>query len=81
MDQQFLQKVKRVIEGKMTDPDFGVETLAEDMAMSRVQMHRKLKALLNQPAGDLIRTLVTTCRHTIEIKKQNCYRGSLRGGI
>nr|NQU89769.1 response regulator [Bacteroidota bacterium] len=55
MDQQFLQKLKKIVDEKMNESDFGVENLSSEMAMSRVQMHRKLKALLNQSAGDLIR--------------------------
>jgi len=55
LDEQFLEKAKALIEKHMADPDFSVELLAQKMAMSRVQLHRKLKGITDYSASDLIR--------------------------
>ena len=68
MDQKFLMKVKTIIESNMSDSDFSVETLAEMIALSRVQLHRKLKALLNQSASDFIR--VTRLNRAAKLLKE-----------
>jgi len=57
MDQQFLRKAKRVVEENMTSSDFSAEDFANKMALSRVQLHRKLKALVDQPATGFIRAI------------------------
>jgi YesN/AraC family two-component response regulator len=52
----FLAQVMASIERHMADEEFVVETLASDVAMSRAQLHRKLKALTNQSPNELIRS-------------------------
>ena len=51
----FLEKLYNAIEEKLDDTSFSVEELAEVANMSRVHLHRKLKALTGLPASDLIR--------------------------
>ncbi|MEZ5083380.1 MAG: helix-turn-helix domain-containing protein, partial [Bacteroidales bacterium] len=55
LDKQFLEKATAVIREQMSNPEFSVEMLAREMAMSRVQLHRKLKSLTDHSASDLIR--------------------------
>lgn len=57
LDEVFLKKILTLIEEKMTDSTFSVERLVDESGVSRMQLHRKLKALTGQSAGDLIRTL------------------------
>ena len=57
LDEQFLEKTKNKIDEHMANPDFSVEMLAQEMAMSRVQLHRKLKSLTDHSASDLIRNI------------------------
>ncbi len=56
-DQKFLQKTIKIIENHFEDEQFGVERLAEEAGVSVSQLNRKLKALIDQPAGQLIRSL------------------------
>jgi signal transduction histidine kinase/DNA-binding response OmpR family regulator len=60
MDEKFMQKAVRIITENMEDPEFSVEDFASRMAMSHVQLHRKLVALTGQPANRLIRTVRLT---------------------
>ncbi len=57
VDRLFLEKVIEIIESKFEDEQFNVEKLACEVAMSVSQISRKLKALIDQPAGQLIRSL------------------------
>lgn len=52
----FIQKIHSLIEDNLDNYDFGVEDLARGLFMSRMQLHRKLKALANRSAGDYLRT-------------------------
>ena len=54
MDDAFLKKVLLIVEKHLADEGFNVEDLAAEVAMSRSQLHRKLKALTNRTPHDLI---------------------------
>jgi len=55
-DQILLEKVIKIINENIADPDLNVEFLASGVGMSRVHMHRKLKELTNQSARDFIKS-------------------------
>jgi len=42
VDEKFLRKALAIIEQKMSDPDFSVHEFAREIALSRVQLHRKI---------------------------------------
>jgi DNA-binding response OmpR family regulator/two-component sensor histidine kinase len=56
-DERFLQKAMTVVEARMSDEDFSVEIFGREVGMSRVQLHRKLRALTDHSASEFIRTL------------------------
>ncbi|WP_319480199.1 ATP-binding protein [uncultured Draconibacterium sp.] len=56
-DQLFLKKTLKLIESNFHDENFSVELLAGKINMSVSQLNRKLNALIDQPAGQLIRSL------------------------
>jgi signal transduction histidine kinase/FixJ family two-component response regulator len=57
MDEKFLERARKVIEKNIRDSNFDVNSFYPEMGMSRMQLFRKLKALLNQTPGELIRNL------------------------
>jgi len=57
MDEQFLKKAETVVESNLSNPEYGVVKFASDMALSRVQLHRKLRALVDQSVTEFIRTI------------------------
>lgn len=69
VDQEFLQKVLKTIEINFEDEQFGVEKLAEQVNMSVSQLSRKLNALVDQPPGQLIRSL--RLQRAADLLKQN----------
>jgi DNA-binding response OmpR family regulator len=56
-DERFLQKLMEFTEEKVSEPDFSVEDMQQEMGISRMQLHRKLKALTDQSATEFIRTI------------------------
>lgn len=54
-DQILYEKIIKIINENISDPDLNVEFLANGVGMSRVHMHRKLKEMTNQSARDFIR--------------------------
>lgn len=56
-DEILMQKVMSIIKDNINNPDLNVEMLAEEIGISRVHMHRKLKELTNQSARDFIKNI------------------------
>ena len=57
VDEKFLERARKVIEKNIADCSFDVNSFYPEMGMSRMQLFRKLKALVNQTPGELIRNL------------------------
>lgn len=57
VDQEFVDQVVAVIEERLGDSDFSVPELADAVALSTSQLTRKLRSLLGQTPGRLIRRL------------------------
>jgi ligand-binding sensor domain-containing protein/signal transduction histidine kinase/DNA-binding response OmpR family regulator len=57
MDDRFIKKAIKIVEENIADEKFNVNELGKEIGMSRMQLNRKLKGLLNQTPGDFIRTI------------------------
>jgi len=57
IDEVFLEKVTRIINNNISDEKFNVQSLLLELGMSRTQLHRKLKVLVNQSANELIQNI------------------------
>ena len=55
-DERFIERVKKVLDEKITEESFTVEDFSTDLHMSRMQLHRKLKALTGLSASEFLRT-------------------------
>ncbi|MBE9492594.1 MAG: response regulator, partial [Bacteroidetes bacterium] len=56
-DEKFLNKLISFIEKNIADPDLNVDSLTEEIHLSRSQLHRKLKALTDLSSTEFIRTI------------------------
>jgi len=54
-DEKFLNTLTALMEKYMDDPALSVETLQNELGMSRMQLHRKIKALTNCSTTEFIR--------------------------
>ena len=52
----FIARFKEVVEARLTDSEIGVEDLAADMHLSRVQLYRKVKAISGSSPVELLRS-------------------------
>lgn len=55
LDRKFLEQVMDLLERKYADASFGVPQMQRALAMSKTQLHRKIKALTNESPGELLR--------------------------
>jgi AraC-like DNA-binding protein len=69
VDDKFLDRARNVIEKNINDNDFDVNSFCILMGMSRMQLFRKLKALVNQTPSELIRDL--RLQRAAQLIKQN----------
>jgi len=56
-DQKFVQKAVEVINEHISDTSFGVEMLADDMAVSRSLLLKKIEVLVGESPNELIRRI------------------------
>ncbi|NNM09470.1 MAG: helix-turn-helix domain-containing protein [Flavobacteriaceae bacterium] len=56
VDEQLLEDIQKIIDTRITEPDFTVGPFAEELGLSRMQLHRKLKALTGLSASEFIRS-------------------------
>ena len=56
IDEQFLEKVQTVLEDKLVESSFSIEDFSKAVGMSRMQLHRKIKALTGLSASEFIRS-------------------------
>ncbi|MEF2620826.1 MAG: response regulator [Xylanibacter rarus] len=54
---QLMNRIMKSINEHISDPDFNVESLAEDVGISRAQLHRKMKEITGISTGEFIRNL------------------------
>ena len=54
-DEKFISKVNAVLEEKFSDERFGVPEFQHELAMSKTQLHRKIKAVTDHAPGEFIR--------------------------
>ncbi len=55
IEEQFLIRLKELMQAELSNEKLSVEDMAEQLAMSRTQLHRKVKALTGQSTGEFIR--------------------------
>ena len=55
LDRRFMERILELFEKQYTDPNFGQAQMQRDLAMSKTQLHRKVKALTNETPGELLR--------------------------
>ncbi len=56
VDERFLEKVQAVLDEKLVDGNFSTEAFSQAVHMSRMQLHRKLKALTGLSTSEFMRS-------------------------
>jgi signal transduction histidine kinase/ligand-binding sensor domain-containing protein/AraC-like DNA-binding protein len=82
VDQKFLQNAVGIISGRMSDPGFGVESLAAEMAVSRSLLLKKIEALTGEMPSELIkRTRLNKAQRLLEGRFGNVTEVALEVGF
>lgn len=55
LDMQFMNKLTDIIDEHLSDSQFGIDQLADELTLSTTQLRRKIKALSNQTIVEFIR--------------------------
>jgi signal transduction histidine kinase/DNA-binding response OmpR family regulator/streptogramin lyase len=69
-DGELLSKLISIIEENMHETEFGVKTLADGAGLSRMQLYRKLKALVNKTPHEMINAFRMERAAQILVQKQ-----------
>ncbi len=56
-DQEFLMNAINIVEKNILKPEFGSDEFANQMFLSRSQLHRKIQSISDQSTGEFIRTI------------------------
>ncbi|MDH6304672.1 signal transduction histidine kinase/ligand-binding sensor domain-containing protein/DNA-binding response OmpR family regulator [Parabacteroides sp. PF5-5] len=56
-DEKLMERIMKVINNNLSNPELSVESIADQVGISRVHLHRKLKELTNQTTRDFIRNI------------------------
>ena len=54
-DKQFLKQLQAIIQKNLSNSEFGVENMGQQIGLSRVQLYRKVKAMTGSSVVDLLR--------------------------
>jgi AraC-like DNA-binding protein len=68
MDRKFLERAISIVEEHIADPDFGVEYLAHRIGLSRMQAHRKIRALTDLSTSQFV--LVIRLKRAAQLLKE-----------
>ena len=56
-DEELMERIMKVVNENMTDSDFNVEKMCEEIGISRTQLHRKMKELTGVSTSEFLRNI------------------------
>ena len=57
LDEQFMRKALELVEKNIASPEYSIETMSQDLGMSRTLLYRKILALTGKPPLEFLRSL------------------------
>jgi len=72
LDNFFLNRVRSVIENNISDENFGMEMLADELKISRSQLHRKIRSLSGATTSDFVN--LVRIKKAVELITKENYR-------
>ena len=71
-DEQLLERVMKVINKNISNSDLSVDAIADEVGLSRVHLHRKMKELTGQTPHDFIRNIrLKQAAHLFQTRNMN----------
>ncbi len=56
-DESLMERIMKVVNEHLSDSDFSVQQLSEEVGISRAQLHRKMKEMTGLPVSEFIRNI------------------------
>ena len=56
-DEELMERIMKVVNENLSDSDFNVEKMCDEVGVSRTQLHRKLKEMTGVPASEFLRNI------------------------
>ena len=56
-DEELMERIMKVVNEKLSDSDFNVEKMCDEVGVSRTQLHRKLKEMTGVPTSEFLRNI------------------------
>ena len=56
-DEELMERIMKVVNENMSDSDFNVEKMCDEVGVSRTQLHRKLKEITGVPTSEFLRNI------------------------
>lgn len=53
-DQDFLERLRKILEQRLVEPGFNIERLSEELGMSRMQLNRRIKEVIGETPTDFL---------------------------
>lgn len=69
-DAEFLEKMNAIITDNISDEDFSIDALAENLNMSRSSFYRKITAVVGMPPGDYLKTF--RLNYAVKLLRDGC---------
>lgn len=65
IEREFITRVRTAVENHLDEEGYSADQLARDIGLSRTQLHRKLKDLIGQSPGEMIRIIRLQYAHNL----------------
>ncbi|WP_207429413.1 hybrid sensor histidine kinase/response regulator transcription factor [Pedobacter sp. SYSU D00535] len=56
-DKEFIDKLLKIIESQLVNPDLDIDFLCREIGMSRTKLYQKIKSITGQSTGEFVRTI------------------------
>lgn len=56
-DEELMERIMKVVNENLSDSDFNVEKMCDEVGVSRTQLHRKLKEMTGVPTSEFLRNI------------------------
>ncbi|MCB0631761.1 MAG: response regulator, partial [Lewinella sp.] len=82
MEDAFLERIRKIVEANYDDENFSLPQLCQEIGMSRSQLYRKMKALIDTSPSDFIRTYrLEKARELLASEELNVSEAAWRTGF
>lgn len=81
-EQNFIDRFRKYIEERISDPDLNIDEVAQNMGLSKSQLYRKIKSLTDYSPNELIKIIrLKYARHLLSLKNQNISEVAYKSGF